>query len=86
LQEQLNTDKNEQSRLKKNREKLLKINLKLKQDTGIVSKTELKDDYTKRDADIINLQDKIKTLKAQHQNLSAIIEQATEIQMKNMGN
>jgi len=59
INETLNTDKNEQSKLKKNREKLLKINLKLKQDTGIVSKTELKDDYTRRDKNIVFLQDKI---------------------------
>jgi len=75
----LNIDKNEQSKLKKNREKLLKINLKLKQDTGIVSKSELKDDYQRRDGQIVEIQEKIKYLQAKHMNLSAIIEQANDI-------
>lgn len=48
LKEQLNAEKSEQSKLKKYKEKLQKINLKLKQQTGIVNKKELQTDYEDR--------------------------------------
>lgn len=48
LADKLNNDKNEQSKLKKQREKLQKINLKLKQQTGIVNNQELQRDFDER--------------------------------------
>ena len=44
----LTADKHEQTRLKVNRENLLRTNLKLKQQTGIVNNKELKDDFDGR--------------------------------------
>uniref|UniRef100_A0A7S3CLM4 CCDC113/CCDC96 coiled-coil domain-containing protein n=1 Tax=Strombidium rassoulzadegani TaxID=1082188 RepID=A0A7S3CLM4_9SPIT len=81
--EQLNNEKNEQSRLKKNREKLQKLNQRLKQQTGIVNKKELKEDYDRRDKEKLELLDKIKQLQNKHANLTRIINQASDIQMKN---
>ena len=82
LNEQLTNEKNEQSRLKKNREKLQKINQRLKQQTGIVNKKELKEDYDRRDKEKLELLDKIQALQDKHANLTNIINQAAQLQMK----
>jgi len=64
----------------------MKINLKLKQQTGIVNNKELSVDFEKRAIEINNLEEKIKILQVQHSRLTRVIEQANEIQMKKMGN
>ena len=64
----------------------MKINLKLKQQTGIVNNKELSVDFDKRAIEITNLEEKIKILQVQHSRLTRVIEQANEIQMKKMGN
>lgn len=79
LNEQLNNEKNDQSKLKKNREKLQKINQRLKQQTGIVNSKDLKVDFERRAAEIESLQQKIVQLESKHKSLQDIIEQATEI-------
>ena len=84
LKDQLDTEKNEQSKLKKQREKLQQINQRLKQQTGIVNKKELKEDFDRRKDEIKALKERIAKLESKHASLSAIIEQATEIQMKKM--
>ena len=86
LTENLNADKHEQSKLKKHREVLLKTNQKLRQQTGIVNKKELKEDFDRRDTEITDLEEQIKMLQVQHQRLTNIIEQANDIQVRNMGN
>ena len=53
----LNADKHEQSRLKVSREALLRTNQKLKQQTGIVNKKELKMDFDARDTEITRLEE-----------------------------
>lgn len=60
LNEILNNEKTELSRLKKSRESLWKENQKLKQKTGIVNKKSLKTDYDKRDDDIRDQSERIK--------------------------
>ena len=82
----LTSEKLEQSRLKVHRESIMKINLKLKQQTGIVNNKELSVDFDKRAIEITNLEEKIKILQVQHSRLTRVIEQANEIQMKKMGN
>ena len=72
--------------MKKTREKLLRINQKLRQQTGIVNKKELKQDYDARDFEINDQQELIKTLQNKHSKLTRVIEQATEYQMKKMTN
>ena len=62
LNEKLSIDKTEQSRLKKTKEKLNKINQKLKQDTGIVNNKGLKANYDKRDIEILDIGEQIKML------------------------
>ena len=86
LNEILNNEKTELSRLKKNRESLWKENQKLKQKTGIVNKKSLKTDYDKRDDDIRDQSDRIKQLQEYHQRLTKIIERANIIQMSRMTN
>ena len=53
----LTADKHEQSRLKTHREVILRTNQKLKQQTGIVNKKELKMDYDARDIEIVRLEE-----------------------------
>ena len=86
LNEILNNEKTELSKLKKNRESLWKENQKLKQKTGIVNKKSLKTDYDKRDDDIRDQSDRIKQLQEYHQRLTKIIERANIIQMSRMTN
>lgn len=86
LNEQVKNEKNDQSKLKKNRDKLQRTNQKLKQQTGIVNSKELGVDFQRRKEEIIGLQEKIVKLEAKHKQLQDIIEQATEIQMKKMNN
>jgi hypothetical protein len=62
----------------------LRINQKLRQQTGIVNKTELKNDYMKRGVDIEELKMNEKLLKEKHSRLTNIIEKAQEITMKKM--
>lgn len=76
LKEQLAADKNTQNKLKKDREALLRINQKLRQQTGIVNKPELREDYKKRSIDIDELKMKEKHLKEKHARLTNIIEKA----------
>ena len=58
----LTADKHEQTRLKVHRENLLRTNLKLKQQTGIVNNKELKDDFDVRAQLITDLEEQIKIL------------------------
>ena len=62
LNDLLNDEKTDLSKLKKNRESLWKENQKLKQKTGIVNKKSLKTDYDKRDDEIKDLSDRIVAL------------------------
>ena len=62
----MNGEKNDLSRMKKNREKLWKMNQKLRQETGIVNNKSLKTDFDKRDYEIKDLQERIESLKEYH--------------------
>ena len=65
---------------------MLKTNQKLRQQTGIVNKKELKTDFERRDAEITQLEENIRILQVKHQRLTNIIEQANDIQVRNMNN
>jgi hypothetical protein len=58
----------------------------LRQQTGIVNKKELKQDYDAREIEIMELKEKEKSLKDKHSRLTHIIEQANDIQMKRLAN
>lgn len=72
--------------MKKNREKLWKMNQKLRQETGIVNNKSLKTDFDKRDFEIKDLQERIETLKEYHNRLHYVIERAQQVQMSKMTN
>lgn len=74
LRETLTNDKSEQSRLKKQKERLQKTNMKLKQQTGIVNKKELQEDFNLRDKKISALEQEIDMLKNKHLMLEQIIQ------------
>ena len=57
LRDTLSLDKTKQNNYKKEREKLLRINQKLKQQTGIVNKKELAQDYEARIVEILELKE-----------------------------
>lgn len=84
LNDDLNNEKTELSRLKKQRESLWKENQRLKQQTGIVNKKELKTDYDQRDEEIKGISEKIMGLQEYHGRLTKVIERANQIQMSNM--
>lgn len=86
LNDLLNDEKTDLSKLKKNRESLWKENQKLKQKTGIVNKKSLKTDYDKRDDEIKDLSDRIVALQQYHAKLTKIIERANQIQQSRMTN
>lgn len=84
LKNQLALEKNNQNKQKKARDALLRLNQKLRQQTGIVNKKELKDDYDARGDEIEQLKLKEKQLKEKHARLTRIIERAQEVTMKKM--
>lgn len=86
MAENLNNEKNELSKNKKTREKLWKLNQKMKQKTGIVNNKNLKTDFDKRDDEIQMLQERILALKEYHEKLTQMIGRANQIQMSKMTN
>lgn len=84
LNDQLNDEKIQLSRMKKDREVLQKENQKLRQQTGIVNKKSLKTDYDRREDEIRSLSERIVGLEEYHSNLSSIIERANQLQMAKM--
>ena len=68
--------KNKLSELKKRREKLQKLNQKLKQKTGIVSQSSLKKDFDRRTVELKSIEADIVALKEKHAGLLMIIQEA----------
>ena len=82
LSKQLNKYKNQLSELKKKREMQRKVNQKLKQQTGIVNDKWLTQDYNERQETVKQLRSEIEQLKAHHEHLTSIIEEANRAQMR----
>jgi hypothetical protein len=80
----LNKEKNALSTLKKTKEDLLKRNQKLKQQTGIVSKESLKDDYDAREREKKTLEERINGMKEYHTYLTRVNQRANQVQMQKM--
>jgi hypothetical protein len=67
------------SKLKKDKEKELRENLKLKQKTGIVNSGPLKEDYAQRNSEIYTIERKIDSMREYHSALNKIVERANQI-------
>ena len=82
LFDRLSNLKKRQTALKKEREDHQAINQRLKQETGVENKRELKQDYFNRVELIEKLDQENKMLADKHARLTRVINKATEIQMR----